>query len=270
MTEKKVAARKAAEKKAAERRAESMSQNVKDKCWYATPELSGYLANLQRRWRLACGNTRVRLPLQNISGAWGYNMGHDACPVKGMQVHQRGVAVDLILTKVPNAQRKILENLIVEDFLLDFIYMKRYAEGIHLVLNPRYGSDFLDMYVQRVSPEGKIALAREELLAEENARRKTENSQDKFSTQDRDKDANILNRERKAKNEAKSRASAAKKRIKKEDKQEDFTLKEESSSFNATEEEEELYAIPDEIEDHSGKVTSRKTTKESANDVYSF
>lgn len=292
LSEKKEAARQAAEKKAAEKKAAGVPDNIKAMCWYALPELGGYLANLRNRWAACCGNDKVRLPLKTVSGAWSFSAPGNSCIAKKQGLHRRGLAADIDLSKVPVSQRALLERLIVEDFLLDVVYMDNIRDGegniIHVVLNPRCGNAYLDDFITYVSPEGRIAKARADYIQEEEAKaaearaRKEAklNSSPRYRTQAA-KEAELRRRqeevrqykEQQAKEAAQSRASAAKKRVaKKKPKRQEAA----DTYMPAGEPEEELYAIPDDnpvydgpgsASGGSGRSYTRKTDDD---EVYSF
>jgi hypothetical protein len=88
-----------------------------------TPELVGYLRNLQRRYKSRTGKPCTL---------------HLTCLQPGLEA---GLAVDLI--GVDGALSQILE----EDWLFDRIYKKRLPGGeVHVCINPRFGSEFLRQY----------------------------------------------------------------------------------------------------------------------------
>lgn len=263
-----------------------LSPEVKAQCWYAAPELYGYLANLQQRFVAASGNPNVKLPLQTLSGAWSIGKSQSACPADSIDTHYRAVAADLNLAKLPAVHSQILEKLVLEDFLLDTIYIKR-AKGnvIHLVLNPRCGNYFIKNYVQYVSPHGKIAKAleqasdREAAQAKEAAEREAakESANPQYSHQmarerERQKrlEAEKLDAEAKTREAVQSRASALKRRSGKKDADVQAPLEKLPENEEA---EEELLAIPDEpISDSAGKgFPSRGQQNKKADDgVYDF
>ncbi|MGM9991621.1 MAG: hypothetical protein ACI376_02055 [Candidatus Bruticola sp.] len=264
-----------------------LSGDVKAACWYASPELYGYLSSLQKRFIESSGNPNVKLPLKNISGAWALGRNHKSCAANSMETHNRGVAVDFALGKLPNVHRKILEKLILEDFLLDVVYIKRAAEGIvHVVINPRCGDDFIRSYVNYVSPNGKIAKALERAsdqeaaqareaaemeAAKESANPQYSHKMAKERARREQLEAERLEAEAKAREAVQSRASAVKRRSGKKDPNHN----EVNSEYTAqTKEEDELLAIPDEpINDGIFKSLGdkRNQPKQGADDgVYDF
>ncbi|MBQ7502724.1 hypothetical protein IJT93_08440 [bacterium] len=291
LSEKKEAARQAAEKKAAEKKAAGVPADIKELCWHALPELAGYLAELRVRWGTYCGNDRVRIPLKTVSGAWTFSAAGNSCVSKKQELHRRGLAADIDMSKLPASQRSVLERLIVEDFLLDKIYMDNIKDGggniIHIVLNPRCGDNYLENYISYVSPDGRIARAREEFLHEEEAKaaearaRKEAklNSSPRYRTQaareaeERRRQEEVRQyKEQQAKEAAQSRASAAKRRVARKQ-----PKRQETVNIAPTEEpEEELYAIPDDnpIYEGPGSASGSKsrsyTRKTDDDEVYSF
>lgn len=152
-----------AEKKAAAKsgkKAPELTKELKEACYFVTPELSGYLAHLQKRFNQALGKKPVALPVRTLSGAWCLGSARQACVDKCTATHLRGVAVDLSLEKLSKVQRAKLTELLRSDFLMDKIYLSRQGDNLlHIVLNPRRGGEFLDSFVQYVSPKGKLAKA---------------------------------------------------------------------------------------------------------------
>lgn len=263
-----------------------LSPETKAQCWYASPELYGYLAGLQQRFISASGNSNVKLPLQTISGAWALNKNQNACKADSMDTHLRAVAADLDLSKLPAVHRQLLEKLILQDFLLDTIYIKR-ADGniIHLVLNPRCGSYFIQNYVDYVSPQGKIAKAleqasnREAIEAKEAAEREAakESANPQYSHKmarerelQKKREAEKLDAEAKTREAVQSRASALKRRSGKKNAE----IQEQNEKHTeANEVEEELTAIPDEpISDGTvkGLPKGRQQNKNADDGVYDF
>ncbi|MCR5661998.1 MAG: hypothetical protein K6G50_07710, partial [bacterium] len=104
-----------------------------------TPELAGYLANLTKRFAAGAGNDKVKLPLKALAGA------EAACTHAHSSAHKRGVAADFELSRLPKAHREVLTGILHEDYLLGKIYMFRKNGNAHLVLNPRYGEQFVEM-----------------------------------------------------------------------------------------------------------------------------
>lgn len=262
-----------------------LSPEIKTQCWYTSPELYGYLACLQQRFISASGNPNVRLPLQNLSGAWAMEKNQNACKADSQDTHFRAVAADLNLGKLPAVHRKILEDLVLKDFLLDVIYIKR-AEGnvIHLVLNPRCGNEFIKNYVEYVSPHGKIAKAlaqvsdREAAEAKEAAEREAakESANPQYSHQmarererQKKREAERLDAEAKTREAVQSRASALKRRSGKKE----TSATESVGRPPESEETEELLAIPDEPIDGGnikGIPGERQQNKNADEGVYDF
>ena len=263
-----------------------LSSEIKAQCWYASPELYGYLAGLQQRFISASGNSNVKLPLQTLSGAWAIDKNQNACKADSMDTHLRAVAADLDLNKLPAVHRQILEKLILQDFLLDTIYIKR-ADGnvIHLVLNPRCGKYFIRNYVDYVSPQGKIAKAleqasnREAVEAKEAAEREAakESANPQYShkmarerERQKKREAEKLDAEAKTREAVQSRASALKRRSGKKDAEIQDTAE---KHVENNEVEEELTAIPDEpISDGAvkGMPQGRQQNKSMDDGVYDF
>ena len=251
---------------------------VKKMCWYCSPELCGYLSQLRKRFAAACGNPRVKVPLNSVFGAWALGKDKDrhVCAAGSASTHYRGVAADIALHKLPADQHQVLERLILEDFLLDVVYIRRTPDGdIHVVLNPRCGDEFVDYYVANVSPSGKIARARDELRSqqkekerakalEEAARERSDpqyGNRAKRARQHRqDMETERLNKELSARKAAESRAAAVKKR------EAQGGLSEKTGTENERKatadpgynpEEKELLAIPDDVDNFGDDAGTR-------------
>ncbi len=104
-----------------------------------TPELAGYLADLTKRFVTGTGNANVKLPLKALAGL------EVSCTHAHPSAHQRGVAADFELSRLPKAHREVLTGILHEDYLLGKIYMFRKNGNAHIVLNPRYGEQFVEM-----------------------------------------------------------------------------------------------------------------------------
>ncbi|MBM3463910.1 MAG: hypothetical protein FJX76_17585 [Armatimonadetes bacterium] len=87
-----------------------------------TPELAGYLASVQRRFKQRTGKP---LPLSVLAA-------HDDL------THAEGIAVDVADTQ------PVLSQILNEDWLFDRIYKRRLPGGlVHVCINPRFGPEFL-------------------------------------------------------------------------------------------------------------------------------
>jgi len=117
--------------------------------YYVTPEMAGYLADLTIRLRQATGHPTVALPIARLSGAWTLASPHEACPSGDSATHLRGVAVDLVPGELSPAHARVLEDLVRADFVMDRVYLRRAARNWHLVLNPRWGDEYLAIWQRR-------------------------------------------------------------------------------------------------------------------------
>lgn len=106
---------------------------------FITPELAGYLADLTKRIAAGTGNDNVKLPLKALAGL------RVSCTHSHASAHKRGVAADFDLGRLPKAHREVLTGILHEDYLLGKIYMFRKNGNAHIVLNPRYGEQFVEM-----------------------------------------------------------------------------------------------------------------------------
>ncbi|MGI5843231.1 MAG: hypothetical protein ACOX9B_03490 [Candidatus Xenobium sp.] len=117
--------------------------------YYVTPEMAGYLADLTIRLRQATGHPKVALPIARLSGAWALAPPYKACPSGDNATHLRGVAVDLVPDELSPVHARALEDLVRSDFVMDRVYLRRAAGNWHLVLNPRWGDDYLAIWQTR-------------------------------------------------------------------------------------------------------------------------
>jgi len=117
--------------------------------YYVTPEMAGYLADLTIRLRQATGHPTVALPIARLSGAWTLAPPHQTCPSGDTATHLRGVAVDLVPGELSPVHARVLEGLVRNDFVMDRVYLRRVARNWHLVLNPRWGDDYLAIWQRR-------------------------------------------------------------------------------------------------------------------------
>ena len=124
--------------------------------WLVRPELLGYLLDLQQRWQLALGNDRARLPVSLLSGALheqkndleasGVIVPWKGCAAGMLHGHERGVAVDLDFRGLSQEQLEVLKRLLEYDFVFDRVFLQNRQSSAHVVLNPRWGEEYLKKY----------------------------------------------------------------------------------------------------------------------------
>lgn len=128
--------------------------------WLVRPEMLGYLMDLQQRWRQALGHEKVRLPISLLSGALleqkneleseGTIIPWRGCPAGLYNCHGRGVAAELDYRDLPQEQLEVLQRLLEYDYVFDRIYLLNRRETAHIVLNPRWGDEYLKKYRETV------------------------------------------------------------------------------------------------------------------------
>ncbi len=118
---------------------------------WVRPELVGYLLHLQERLSRLAGK-EVRLPILSL--------GEDG-PERSSwekELHAKGVAVLLSVGELSQKERQNIEKELQQDYLFDRIYLRSSRDEHHLVINPRFGHEFLKVFeaksgVRRVSSE---------------------------------------------------------------------------------------------------------------------
>lgn len=124
---------------------------VEKRSRWVRPELVGYLLHLQERLSRLAGKT-VKLPIVSL--------GEDAPerPSWEKELHAKGVAVLLTAAELPQKERENLERELQQDYLFDRIYLRSSRDEHHLVVNPRFGHEFLKIFeaksgIRRVSSD---------------------------------------------------------------------------------------------------------------------
>ncbi len=107
---------------------------------WVRPELAGYLAHLRDRMRRLMGSQSWKLPLLALGQSAPGKPGWEA------ELHQKGVAVRLTTSGMTIEQRKVLKDQLQQDYLFDRIYLRSSRDEHHLVINPRFGHEFMKFY----------------------------------------------------------------------------------------------------------------------------
>jgi len=110
---------------------------------WVRPELVGYLLHLRDRMSRALGSTSWKLPIVALGRA-GTNE-----TTWEKDVHAKGVAVRIGFSGLNIDQRDRLKLLLKQDYLFDRIYLRSSGEDHHLVLNPRFGHEFMKLYEKK-------------------------------------------------------------------------------------------------------------------------
>lgn len=106
---------------------------------WVRPELLGYLSHLQDRVNRLNGRQKM-LPIVALgevdpeSASWE------------RELHSKGVAVKFSLTDLTAEERKNLESELQRDYLFDRIYLRSSRDDRHVVVNPRFGHEFMKLY----------------------------------------------------------------------------------------------------------------------------
>ncbi len=106
---------------------------------WITPELDGYLWQLNDRLRRLTGKASLSLPLVAHHGEL-----KDLRPA-----FDRGVAAAIDATQLSERDSRLLSALLKRDYLSDRIYWRQTATLHVLVVNPRFGNEFLEARSKR-------------------------------------------------------------------------------------------------------------------------
>lgn len=107
---------------------------------WVRPELAGYLMHLRDRMIRARATGDWKLPLSALGRA------SEKSPSWEQEVHAKGVAVKISLAGLNIEGRETLNDLLQQDYLFDRIYLRTSRDDQHLVLNPRFGLEFMKLY----------------------------------------------------------------------------------------------------------------------------
>lgn len=107
---------------------------------WVRPELAGYLAHLRDRMRRLMGSQKWNLPIVALGESAPDKPGWES------ELHQKGVAVRLTTSGMTIEQRNVLRDQLQQDYLFDRIYLRSNREEHHLVINPRFGHEFMKFY----------------------------------------------------------------------------------------------------------------------------
>ena len=104
------------------------------------PELAGYLLHLRDRMSRSLGGEQWQVPVVAL--------GRDGKERSSweQELHSKGVAVRLSLAGMDIKHKEILKKLLQQDYLFDRIYLRSSREEHHLVVNPRFGHEFMKLY----------------------------------------------------------------------------------------------------------------------------
>ncbi len=106
---------------------------------WARPELMGYLSHLQDRVDRLNGRPK-KLPIVSMGEA------DSESPAWERELHSKGVAVKFSMADLTAEERKNLESEIQRDYLFDRIYLRSSRDDRHVVVNPRFGHEFMKLY----------------------------------------------------------------------------------------------------------------------------
>lgn len=107
------------------------------------PELMGYLLHLRDRMCRSLGR-QWKLPLSAL--------GRDGKDKAGweQELHAKGVAARISLAGMDGDTRDALHELLKQDYLYDRVYLNSSRDEQHLVVNPRFGHEFMKLYESKV------------------------------------------------------------------------------------------------------------------------
>lgn len=125
--------------------------------YYITPELDGYLWSLTLRMREATGKADFRLPVSRLSLAHFTATGRESFDWRD-ELHLKGVAAEFPLGSLDESARLALRQCVESDYLMDRIYKVELDGGrLRIVLNPRWGEDFLAVRDRNLASAQKSA-----------------------------------------------------------------------------------------------------------------
>lgn len=104
------------------------------------PELAGYLYHLRDRMARASSSPAWKLPVVSLGKAADTDSNWE------QEIHAKGVAVKLGLSGLTIEQRDRLQELIQQDYLFDRIYLRSSKDDHHIVVNPRFGHEFMKLH----------------------------------------------------------------------------------------------------------------------------
>jgi hypothetical protein len=128
--------------------------NFSDKYWlgdtkdkrqsWIRPELAGYLLHLRDRMGRLVGDGAWQIPIVALGRAVPNSSGWE------QEIHAKGVSVRLGLSGLSIEQRDHLKKILQQDYLFDRIYLRSGRDEHHVVLNPRFGHEFLKLYQNKI------------------------------------------------------------------------------------------------------------------------
>lgn len=114
---------------------------------WVRPELMGYLTHLRDRMSRATGRD-WKLPIVALGREVKEKTGWE------QELHSKGVAARLSVANLDISTRDTLKEFLKQDYLFDRIYLNSGRDELELVVNPRFGHEFMKLY------EAKVGLSR--------------------------------------------------------------------------------------------------------------
>jgi hypothetical protein len=110
---------------------------------WVRPELMGYLLHLRDRMSRAGGGGAWKIPIVSLGAEASEKSSWER------EVHAKGVGARISLAGLNIQQRDRLKDLLQQDYLFDRIYLRSTRDDHHLVLNPRFGHEFMKLYEKK-------------------------------------------------------------------------------------------------------------------------
>ena len=107
---------------------------------WVRPELAGYLMHLSERMARVVGRGAWPLPFIALGEAVEGKSGWET------ELHAKGVAAKFSITGLSVEQKRLFEHELQQDYLFDRIYLRSTKQAHHLVVNPRFGHEFMKLY----------------------------------------------------------------------------------------------------------------------------
>lgn len=110
---------------------------------WVRPEMVGYLLHLRDRVSRGLG-VNWQIPIVALGRASKDKSSWE------QDVHSKGVAVRLTMSGLNIQQRDLVKKFLQQDYLFDRVYLRSSRDEHHLVLNPRFGHEFMKLYEKKI------------------------------------------------------------------------------------------------------------------------
>lgn len=108
------------------------------------PELAGYLLRLRDRMNRALGGANWKIPVLALGRENRNKSSWER------ELHAKGVAVRISVASMSIDHKELLKRMLQQDYLFDRIYLRSSREEHHIVVNPRFGHEFMKLYQDKI------------------------------------------------------------------------------------------------------------------------